>query len=269
MTISQYICSQVDFPVCKILNLETTKWSSSQSNILFFTINSPYTVSALLISIVCIIRIIKHVNSLHASIGKGEMRIFLYLHITSAALQSIIVGFEKYFHQKIYQFLVMLEISTFSSTFFSLFVGGLTIDKIYGLLGMDSSTFAGFVTTIYFVLISSLVFIGVDNSSMLVIPILLLINSVSLLLFISKQIKKLKKIKSDIWAYGILAIIFGFYAITTVLYFYFGKIIAVLSERNLDNLFFISVFTLITIMMIHKYWLNTCDFEVECLSLAC
>lgn len=81
------------------------------------------------------------------------------------------------------------------------------------------------------------------------------------------QISKLRKINSDIWAYGILGIIFMFYVLFIAQTFVAADVIGVVSERNLDSLFFISLFMFMMVMMIHKYWLSTCDFELECLSL--
>lgn len=269
MLLSDHMCSEVNFPLCKILNLEITKWASGSKRILFLNIQSPYTVAIFIIAALCVIRMINHVNSLHSSIGRGEMRIIFSLFIISSFLQAIIIGLEEYLNSFIFEFLVVLQLGTFSATFFALFVSGFTIQRIYGLLGMESATFAGFVTLIYFISITSLIFLGINNMNALIFPIILLLNTICLMIFIWRQIVKLNRIKSDIWAYGILSIICLFYSCTIVCSFSLAKVISIISERNLDNLFFISTFTFITIMMIHKYWLSTCDFEIECLSLPC
>jgi hypothetical protein len=100
------------------------------------------------------------------------------------------------------------------------------------------------------------------------IPITFGLNTMSVIFYIMTQTGKLKKTNSDIWAYGLLSIIFLFYALSTVHMFVGAEIIAILTERNLDSLFFVSLFTFLMVMMVHKYWLSTCDFELECLSLA-
>jgi hypothetical protein len=77
----------------------------------------------------------------------------------------------------------------------------------------------------------------------------------------------LKESNSDIWPYGILTIIFLFHILSVIHSVLGAKLVAVYTERNLDNLFFSTLYTFFAVMMFHKYWLSTCDFELECMAL--
>lgn len=267
MALPEYICSEVDFPICRVLELEPTKYQSSYATILGIKIQSPYTFITLLITVACAIRMINHVNSLYASIGRGEMRTLFCLYIVSNLLQVVTVCFGHYIHDKIFMFLTVLQTSFYSTMFFGLFVSALTIDRIYGILGVKSSTFMRVLVSIYFGVISSFVFLCSTIKNVYMIVIMFIINSISLLFYLSFQMKKLKHTKSDIWAFGVLGIIFMFFCLSTLHTLVGAQLVAVLSERSLDSLFFVTVYNFFMVMMVHKYWLNTCDFELECLAL--
>ncbi|ORD93026.1 hypothetical protein ECANGB1_2162, partial [Enterospora canceri] len=97
--------------------------------------------------------------------------------------------------------------------------------------------------------------------------VVILMNTVAMLMYLSMQTKKLRKTKSDIWAYGVLGIIVVLYLFSLVPTLVGGDVVALFTERNLDAFFVFQAANTLFIMMFHKYWLNTCDFEKECLEL--
>lgn len=267
MTPSGYVCSEVDFPICKVLKLEQTTWLSEEKSPFSIEIQSPYTVALLLISVLCALRMISHVNSLYASIGRGEMRTFFLLYIISSSLQAALIGFGKHFPRELFIFATVFQVSFQSTMYFALFVAGMTIDRIYGIFGMKSSHFMRALTAFFWVFISFFVFSCCTTRNDFVLLLVLGINSLSVFFYLTGQVSKLKRINEDIWAYGILGIIFLIYCAISVNTFVGAELIAIASERNLDSLFFISLCSFMLVMMAHKYWLSTCDFELECLSL--
>lgn len=263
----EYICSQVDFPICKALSIEPTKYASAEKSLGGAEFRSPYTLALLLVTTLCAVRMITHINSLYASIGRGEMRTFFGLYIFANVLQLLLIGFENYLLGPLYMFITIIQTSLQSTMYFALFTAGITIDRIYGIFSMKSSVFMIVLTSIYLMIISSFVFMCCTIGNEYVIIITFSINIMSLIFYIFLQISKLKRTNSEIWSYGILAIIFLFCALATAHMFTGADLIALLTERNLDNLFFINLYSFIMIMMVHKYWLSTCDFELECLAL--
>lgn len=267
MGLPEHMCSEINFPICRVLDLETTKYASEEKSPFGLTLNAPYTLAALVISILCAFRMIRHVNSLYASIGRGEMRTIFCFYIVSSALQAVLLGLEEYLNPTVLRLLTIFQTSIQSTMFFGLFAAGFTIDRIYGVFGMKSATFMRALSVVYFVVICSFVSMCCTIGNEMVIVMLFGINALSLLFYLMMQTSKLKKMNSDIWAYGILAIIFSVFVLSNVHMLVGAMPIAILCERNLDNLFFVTLYTLMMIMMVHKYWLNTCDFELECLSL--
>lgn len=210
---------------------------------------------------------IGHVDSLYSSIGRGEMKTFFYLYIVSNTLLLFIHCLEKMFDTASLVFLNILQTAFQSATFFSLFAGGLTIDKIYGIFGMKSATFMQTLTTIYFVMISTFIYVFVSIKNRELISILIFIEIGCVLSYLLAQIRNLKKSKGEIWGFGVLTVIFMFFVISRLHIFFGAYIVASLSERNLDNMFFTTFYSFLVVMMCHKFWLSTYDFELECLAL--
>ncbi|KAI5149507.1 hypothetical protein ENBRE01_0950 [Enteropsectra breve] len=264
---SEYICSEVKFPICKVLELNEAKYGSDASDALGVNMESPYTLALIAISILCGIRMIMHVNSLYASIGRGEMRTIFSIYIISNVLQFILVGFPKDIEAQLYLFLTVIQVSLNSTLFFSLLLSSITITWIYGIFNMKSSTFMRVLSIVYLGIISSVVFVSVAAGNDTILPILFIINAASMLLYIIIQSKKLKKRNGEIWSFGVLAVTAAFFMLSVLHTLFGSQIVGNLSSRNIDSLFMINLYTLIVLMMVHKYWLSTCDFELECLAL--
>ncbi|KAI4291019.1 hypothetical protein PAPHI01_0293 [Pancytospora philotis] len=267
MTPPELVCTEINHPLCSVFDYEKSDYYSETQNPFGVPVESPYTLSLLIIFSCCAVRMISHVNSMHASIGKGEMRTFFLLYIAANALQFALVGMGHLMAPSVVQLLAVLQVGSNSAMYFAIFIAGMTIDRIYGIVGMKSSTFMRILTTLYFAAVSSMVFLSCNVQNDFVIVLAIAINALWLLSYLVLQLPKLRKINSDIWAYGILALICITAVIVNLFSFVGGRPITQVTDGNLDNLFFQTLFTFLVIMLIHKYWLNTCDFELECLAL--
>ncbi|ELA41818.1 uncharacterized protein VICG_01170 [Vittaforma corneae ATCC 50505] len=267
MTVPRYICSEIDLPLCKTLGIEQTVYNAFSTTILGLQINSPYSLALLLISVVCANRMISHVDSLYSSIGRGEMKTFFYLYMISNSLLVCTLCFDKLLGDDGLKFLNVLQAAFQSTMFFSLFTGGMTIDKIYGVFGMKSASVMQILSTIYFVMISTFIYIFVAIKNRELITILVSIETGCIVLYLGSQIKNLRKSNGEIWGYGVLWVIFMFFVMSKIHTVLCANLVARLSERSLDNMFFNICYTFLVVMMCHKFWLSTYDFELECLAL--
>jgi len=267
MDIPEYICSEINIPMCKAINVKHTTYGSRPGKVFFLEIIAPYTLCLLLASIILTVRMIRQVNTLYASIGRGEMKIIFYLYIISGILMSILISFEPYISKMVYSILSSLQLTFSTTMFFGIFVSGITIDRIYGIMRTTSENFMGSIVVLYFVVMQVFIFLSLFIGNTYVFIITTAINTMSLVLYTILQIQKLRKIKSDIWSYGVLGLVMIFYIFGIVNMCVGAKLIAFISERNLDSLFFNLLNNFVMVMMIHKYWLGTCDFEIECLTL--
>lgn len=267
MSLPKYICSQVNFPICKTLEIEPTVYNAFETSSYGIKLCAPYTLALLLISVFCTVRMISHVESLFSSIGRSEMKTIFYLYIMANTLLIPTLCFEKYLDASTLKFLNVLQNSFMSTTFFALCISGYTIDKIYGIFGMKSASFMRALCSIYFILVSTFVHLFVSISNKEVITILMSFDVAFIVLYLASQSQNLKRNKGEIWGFGVLAVIFGFFILSKIHTLLGAELVADLSERNLDNMFFYICYTFLVIMMCHKFWLTTYDFELECLAL--
>lgn len=267
MTAPRHICSQVNLTMCKTLGIEPTAYDAFDTVYLSLQIHSPYTLALLIITVLCALRMIAHVDSLYSSIGRGEMKTFFYLYITSNLLLMLSLCFEKTFDESFLKGMNILQVSLQSTMFFSLLAGGLTIDKIYGIMGMKSANFMRSLSLGYFTLVFTFVYIFASIKHKELITILMVIDAASVVMYIMIQGNKLKKNNGEIWGFGVLGVTFMFFVMSMVHTCVAASIVASFSERNIDNMFFVIMYTFLVVMMSHKFWLSTCDFERECLTL--
>lgn len=267
MRLCNYFCEQVNKPLCKTLGIEPTTYDSFNYKFYKLQINSPYTLALLIISILCTFRMISHVNSLYSSIGRGEMKTFFGLYIISNFFLTLTLCFEKSFKKELFNFINILQVSFHSTMYFSLFATGLTIDKIYGIFGLRSVTFMQILCSIYFFIIFIFSYIFATLKLQELVTVLLFIDIAPVILYLAVQISKLKKNREDIWGLGVLGVIFIFFSLSIVHSVVGASLVAGLSERNIDNYFLSIAYTFLVVMMSHKFWLSTYDFEQECLAL--
>lgn len=266
-SIPEQICQNVNFPECIAFNIKQTSYASMYGRVFGIKIDAPYTLGLLLISIFLAIRMINHANSLYASIGKEEMKIIYYTYILTNLLLLVLICFGHYINDMVFGVISAIQLAVNSTLYFSIFTAGVTIDRIYGIMRMSSSTFMCLLLVVYFIVLICFSLLSLIINNEYVAVLIILLNTFSVLFYLIIQYKKLKGINSDIWGFGILGIIFSILVISTVLLFTGARLIGIISEKALDNLFFITLLNLFLITMIHKYWSNTCDFEVECLTL--
>ncbi|KAL6122324.1 hypothetical protein NUSPORA_00625 [Nucleospora cyclopteri] len=256
--------------MCIPMDLKSTTYCSRPGSFFGFIINAPSSLLLFIIGIIMCLRMITHTNSLHASIGRGEMKIILYSFVTNNFLLILSINFQSFLltlSSVIYAITAVFQLSISSSLYFSIFASGITIDRIYGIMRIPSHTFLMGVLFIFSFLMLAFNFLGLVINNPFIYIISLFINTISISLYFLIQLRKLNKIKSDIWSYGVLSIIFFLYCFSLLPSFLLADVVAVATEKHLDNMFIAQLFNTILIMMVHKYWLQTCDFEIECLEL--
>ncbi|OQS54979.1 hypothetical protein EHP00_1344 [Ecytonucleospora hepatopenaei] len=264
----QHICDQINEPSCGPLRLDTTTYLSKSGTIFGVQINAPYTFLLLIIGILQCLRMYQNTSSMHACIGKGEVKIILLLFVIFNFLTIPVINFQFFLLMKtelFYTVLSAFQMTAFATFFFAIFASGITIDRIHGIMRMSSHSFLAAATFCFSFIILGFCLIGLFIYNYYLFVIILSINTFNIIFYVLNQIKKLKRIKSDVWAYGILGILFTLYMMSILMTVVGADIIALVTEKNLDNFFFFTIFNTLMVIMYHKYWLSTCDFEIECL----
>ena len=266
--VPQYICSQINAPSCVSLDLNTTTYLSRSGSLFGLKVDAPYTLALLIVSILQTIRMYYNTKKMHACIGKGEVKYILLLFITYCFFTIPVINFQNFIistSEIFYTILAAIQIASFSTLFFAIFASGITIDRIHGIMRMTSHVFLSSMTFFFAAIVFMFSLLGLFIYNYYLFAIIIIMNTMSVFLYLITQVRKLKRIKSDIWAYGILGIMLFIYTMSLLPMFVGSELIAVFTEKNLDSFFVFQVFITLFVIMYHKYWLSTCDFEIECL----
>lgn len=267
MIVTDYICSQIDLPLCNFISDNVCKTSSRSEYILDLKIYSPAFVGLLLSNIALTLKMIQHVKDLCSSIGRTEMKFFYYLYALSSLILLFLVSFKETI-KSMYLVLTIIQLVVTNMCFFSLLVGFFTQDLFIGKWGIQSTNILYLFTSIYGFLSTIVVFFGLFfREPISIFSICFIANFIIVYIYFIVQIKKLNNIKAEIWAYGTILLAFTFFMLSVVFLVVGSHLIAILTDKYLDNLFFYNLFVFCAVVMVHKFWLSVCDYEVECLLL--
>lgn len=267
MIITDYICSEIDLPMCKYISKNVCSCSSRYEYLGNMKIYSPTFLSLLICNAGMIFWMIGHVKSLCSSIGRTEMNFFYYLYGISNFLQIFLISLKERV-EKVYFVLTVLHLLVTNMSFFSLLIGSFTQDMFMGKWGVKSSLILYISTAIYGFISAIVIFFGLLlRSSITIFISCLVMNFLIGYLYYVIQFKKLNRIRGEIWAYGTILISLIFFLLSVGFMFISSQLIAILTDKYIDNLFFHNLFFFCAVVMIHKFWLSVCDYEVECLLL--
>lgn len=268
MLLVDQACSETSLSMCKHISKRICTSSSRGFVANGFKIASPTTIVLLMIAMMCTTKMLEHVKALCSSVGRKEMITFFYLYLGSTAVETVVVGFKTTISKPSHLFLATIQLTLHSSAFFSLFIGSITTDMFMGAFGLRAITLLKASTAIYFAGIGTMTFVGLStgNAQLVAVPFFLL-NTIFYILYFIFQLKRLRKNNGEIWAYGTLSISLLCFIISNIIVFIGSRLVALLTDRYFDNLFFYHLFVLCTFIMIHKYWLSVYDYEVESLQL--
>jgi hypothetical protein len=266
--IIDHACGSIGFPMCKYVSTSIPTYASRAGYLFGLKICAPCTVALLVCSMVCIGKMINHVKCLCSAIGRKEMTLFFYIYFASTLLESILVGLKGLLRDHVHLFLTTLQLSLANLGFFALLAGSHTMDMFVGPFGMKTSSILYLVSLLYFIAASAFVYTALAIGNSIVIFIVSFFLSILFyLLYFVRQLKRLRKINGEIWAYGTMFIAFVCFVLAQAMIFAGADLIALSTDKYFDNLFFYHLFMLCSFVMIHKYWLSNFDYEVECLVL--
>ncbi|ORD97498.1 CHS7 [Hepatospora eriocheir] len=261
------VCNNIGLPECRAFNVSESSYTGMNKQMFGFDVKTPYTFGMIVISILSAVRMVFHVNSLFASVGGNEMKIVYYCFILYNGLLGYLVCLGDDINILSYKAFTAIYMTLNTTFYFAILLSGITADRIYGIYKMSSFLFMSTITFSQFGIVLVFYILSFATNNDISVIVYYGINFFCVLVFIFIQIGKLKKKNADIWPYGLLGVIFVLSLITNSLLFVLGDVVAKFSDMTLDNIFLIVLFNLIFLTMIHKYWINTCDFEVECLTL--
>lgn len=247
-------CSQLNLSYCRHIGkppFYTARTLDIHEDI---SIASFSTVVLLIIIIFSLLRVHMHIHKKFVASARAELMLACDLYIFSLILELLLCT--ELFKAK---FLVILQLGISSSIFAVL----LWMSIYSTMLEMvHSFSKVRFFTAVHFLIIISLALIFFNSP--VVVFLIGIVSIAYVFLFFFIQTIKLKINRAELWPYGNLIIGFMFFSFGCTLFFIGNEIISFLCNGYLDGLFIIHTMFFLSFLMLHKFWLSTCDFEIEC-----
>lgn len=260
-------CSEVNLPLCKAINKANCKYTGRCGDISIIKIQSPMTTILLLIVLLSGARMMKNTKRHYAAVGRKEFVLFIYMYL-SAILVELVLATESTLLAPYLPHLVTMQLTLSSTALFVLLLGGITPHVFITIGFFKSIVVLKILSLVYFIVHGSLVSFSISAGNDVMLFVVQFVGClVMAVLFIATQLFILYTNDAEIWAYGTLTIAAVFFALSGVVLLWGGYYIAYVSERYMDSFFFFHLAVFSSALMVHKYWLSICDFEVETAAL--
>lgn len=260
-------CNQLPLPLCRALD-KNCLYTSRKAEFIDEKISSPSTVFLLAFAIFSIIHLIRRTRKYYTLFSKNEFVLFFYLYLSALFLEITLVSNLVNEKTGYFGYVLVAQLSFGCTALTSLIIGNITSKLFDNFQMIRSITVARILCLIYYVIVYAFLFVAVQNKNgTLLFIFLIFVNSGIVLAYLIYQVVLLRLIEAEVWAYGTLSIAVVFFSFACTFLFYGCNLVALLSERYLDGLFFFHLFIFCTVLMVHKYWYSISDNEIECADL--
>ncbi|KAI8804165.1 chitin synthase III catalytic subunit [Cladochytrium replicatum] len=266
-----FFCNAVALPLCPLVGdgVEPACYSRNieVGGALIF---EPATLVIHFVALVMTAIMIYHIKNKYTAVGRKEIVMFFYMYMACIVVDFFLISGIIPISSSVYQYFVALEISMIIATLWCLLLNGFvgfqwTEDGTpLSLWSIRLSSLVVLGLT-YFVAIATFIGIGPFKASS---PVALFVvffafGAAFVLLYYLVQIVLVVNTLEDRWPLGDITFGFFFFAVGQVMQYVFSKDMCTVAKHYIDGLFFGSVFTLLGVMMVYKYWDSITKEDLE------
>lgn len=250
-------CSQLNLSYCRHIGKPT--FFSSRNFMVMDGVRlvSLSTLVLLVVLIFSLIRVHMHIHKKYTASARSELMLVCDLYLCSLIMEFILLT-----ETFLSEYLVIAQMSIINSIF-SVLVWMSLFSTLCELLHSYSKV--RFFAVTHFILSFVLFTVFFENPE--VIFLNGVFNMMCVFLFFFIQTCKLKIKRAELWPYGNLFIGLIFFAFAATLFFIGNEVVSFLCNGYVDGLFIIHILFFLSFLMLHKFWLSTCDFEIECATI--
>ncbi|KAI9295711.1 hypothetical protein K502DRAFT_337476 [Neoconidiobolus thromboides FSU 785] len=266
------LCENAPLPLCPLVekpHLNGPLCYARSIEINSTLIFQPATLAMQIVALLMTIVMIYHIKTKYTAVGRKEMVLFFYLYLLTIVMEFIVVSGLVATASPAYPFLVAGYYGLISACLFSLMLNGFVgfqfaeDGTFWSLWTIRVLSFVVFGLS-YFVAVGTFLNIGFSSTSPTVLWIWMYIfQGLSILIYSVLQIILVVNTLDDLWPIG--NVILG------LLLFISGQIILhILSPRicdymghYIDGFFFEVICTLLSVMMVYKYWDSITKEDLE------
>ncbi|KAI9322146.1 chitin synthase III catalytic subunit-domain-containing protein [Dichotomocladium elegans] len=267
------ICRTVQLTLCPIIGKDEGIVPVCYSRNVELANNLIFQPATLIIDVVAIIMVgfmIYHIRSKYTAVGRKEIVMFFYLYMLTIIFEMILITGIVPISSPAYQWLTAIQLGLVTSSFWCLMLNGFVGFQFaedgtpMSLWSIRISTFIIFLIT-GFIAIATFVELGSFSrrSPGALWAFYILVNGIFFITYVISQIVLVLRSLDDRWPLG--DILFGcfFFLGGQVLMYVFSVIICDNVKHYIDGAFFNTVCTLLSVMMVYKYWDSITKEDLE------
>jgi hypothetical protein len=266
-----YFCNQVVMPFCALVGEKIEPKCYARNidiggNLLF----QPATLAILFIALIMTSIMIYHIKSKYTAVGRKEIVLFFYSYMIVIIIELMLDSGAIPASLSIYPYVVALYNGMIIATYIILLLNGFvgfqwaedgTATSLWIIRG---SAIVGFVASFFISIATFKSIAGFSSESPIMLYLIYFIFCpATILIYVVLQIILVIKTLDDRWPLGDILFSIAFFVIGVVGQYFLSELICNMGDHYLDGLFWGDVFTLLSVMMIYKYWDSITKEDLE------
>ena len=256
-----YVCSQVALSTCALVNTVEPTCYSRNIELGTKLIFEPAVLVVNLIALGMTMVMIYHIKQKYTAVGRKEIILFFYLYAIIQLFEFLVVSNIVPIASQAYIYLVAIYNSLLVSTVWCLLLNGFvgfqwTEDGTpLSLWSIRLSTLLMFGISFFINIATFLEFAGFTKAYNLPLFVIhYIFTGAMIIIYVILQIILVVNTLDDRWPLGDILFGFSFFITAQVFQYVFSNQICVAANHYIDGMFFGSTFTLLSVMMVYKYW---------------
>jgi len=270
------VCASVAFPLCSLVGPQPSGYSPTcyarNVDIAGFLLLQPGTLIILLAAIVMTLIMIASVKSKYTAVGRKEFALFLYLYLALCILELLLEGNIISMSLSAYPYFAAIHIGLINAVFWCLLLNGF-IGFQFAEDGTPVSLWSFRISSLLVALVGFLVAILTFNgtpgsifSPTSQIPLWIFVYILPggmLLVYVILQVILVVNTLDDRWPLGDLIFGLVFFILGQVFMLILSPYICSATTHYVDGLFFGTMCTLLSVMMVYKFWDSITKEDLE------
>ncbi|KAF9331508.1 Chitin synthase, class 7 [Podila minutissima] len=268
-----YICSTVSLTLCPLVGgpdgIEPVCYSRNV-RIADTLIFQPSTLIIHIIALIMTAIMIYHIRSKYTAVGRKEIIMFFYLYMLVTIMDLLLVSGIIPTASQLYPYFTGVHIGLISATFWCLLLNGF-VGFQFAEDGTPLSLWSIRISSL--VVCAAVAFLSIATFRNMspfdpLHPVALwvvffIFNGASLLIYVILQIVLVVNTLDDRWPLGDIVFGIAFFATGQVILYVFSLDICNFAKHYIDGLFFGTIATLLSVMMVYKYWDSITKEDLE------
>lgn len=268
-----YICSTVSLTLCPLVGdadgIEPICYSRNV-RLVDTLIFQPSTLIVHFIALIMTAIMIYHIRSKYTAVGRKEIIMFFYLYMLVTLMDLLLISGIMPTSSELYPYLTGAHLGLISATFWCLLLNGFVGFQFaedgtpLSLWSIRISSFVVFLS-VAFLSIATFQKIGPFDPlhPVALWVVFFIFNGAALCIYVILQIVLVVNTLDDRWPLGDIVFGIGFFAVGQVILYVFSLDICNFAKHYIDGLFFGTISTLLSVMMVYKYWDSITKEDLE------